>query len=100
PGPQSERDLSLAEPMDVVVNGAAGKVYVAAMGSSRVGVLNLAGTVTNRIATGESRGPVGLALDVGGHQLFVLNRFTNSIAILDTRTETKVGERALRFDPS
>jgi len=102
PGPQSERDLSLAEPTDVVVNGAAGKVYVAALGSSRVGVLDLSGNVTNRISTGEGepRGPLGLALDAARHQLFVLNRFTNSIAILSTDTETKVGEVALRFDPS
>jgi len=111
PGPQSERDLSLAEPIDVVVNGAAGKVYVAAMGQSRVGVLDLAGNVTNRISTdgapspsgiapGEPRGPTGLALDVARHQLFALNRFTNSIAILSTDTETKAGEVALRFDPS
>ncbi|MBI4363791.1 MAG: T9SS type A sorting domain-containing protein, partial [Candidatus Latescibacteria bacterium] len=111
PGPQSERDLSLAEPVDVAVSSAAGKVYVAAMGSSRVGVLDLAGNVTNRIATNgapsppaialdEPRGPTGLALDASRNQLFVLNRFTNSIAILDTGTETKVGEVALRFDPS
>jgi YVTN family beta-propeller protein len=111
PGPQSERDLSLAEPIDIAVNVAAGKVYVAAMGSSKVGVLSLAGNVTNRIATGgapaapgiapgDQRGPTGLALDQPGHQLFVLNRFTNSIAILDTDTETKIGEVALRFDPS
>jgi YVTN family beta-propeller protein len=111
PGPQSERNLSLAEPIDVAVNGAAGKVYVAAMGQSRVGVLDLAGNVTNRIATagvpsapgiapGEPRGPTGLALDAARHQLFALNRFTNSIAILDTDGETKIGEVALRFDPS
>ena len=111
PGPQSERDLSLAEPIDVAVNGAAGKAYVAAMGQSRVGVLDLAGNVTNRISTagapsapgivpGEPRGPTGLALDTARHQLFALNRFTNSIAILDTDTETKIGEVALRFDPS
>ncbi len=111
PGPQSERDLSLAEPTDILVDAAAGKVYVAAMGSSRVGVLNLSGTVTNRIGTdgspspsgvapGELRGPTGLALDAAHSQLFVLNRFTNSIAILDTQSETKLAEVPLRFDPT
>ena len=110
-GSQSERDLSLAEPADIVVNSGNGKVYVAAMGSSKVGVLDLSGNVTNRIGTGaspsppgiapgEPRGPVGLALDAVRHQLFALNRFTNSIAILDTDTETKIGEVAFRFDPS
>jgi YVTN family beta-propeller protein len=103
PGPQSERDQSLALPTDVVVNGGGGKVYVAAMGSSRVGVLDLDGNVTNRIAmsaTGEARGPVGLAFDAARHQLFALNRFTNTIAILSTDTETNLGETPLRFDPS
>ncbi len=111
PGPQSERDLSLGAPIDIVVNSAAGKAYVAAMGSSKVGVLDLAGNVTNRIATSgtpsipgilpdEPRGPTGLALDAARHQLFALNRFTNSIAILNLDTGSKVGEVALRFDPS
>ena len=111
PGPQSERDLSLAEPTDILVDAAAGKVYVAAMGSSRVGVLDLSGTVTNRIGTGgapspdgiapnELRGPTGLALDAARSQLFVMNRFTNTISILDTQSESKIAEVPLRFDPT
>ena len=111
PGPQLEKDQSLAEPTDIVLNAAQGKGYVAAMGSSRVGVINLSGAVTNRIQTdgapspagihlAEPRGPVGLALDGARSQLFVLNRFTNSVAILDAATETKIGEVPLRFDPT
>ena len=111
PGPQSEKDLSLAEPTDIVLNTAGAKGYLVAMGSSLVGVIDLSGNVTNRIATdgapspagigpAEPRGPAGLAFDAARNQIFVLNRFTNSVAILDAATETKVGEVPLRFDPT
>lgn len=90
--------LALALPGDIAVNAAGTKVYVAALGSGRIGVLDGSGTVTNRIACGP--GPSGLALDSPRHRLYVLDRFSNSLAILDVNTETKVSETPLRFDPS
>jgi hypothetical protein len=105
PGPLSERQLSLAEPMDIVAEAAGSKVYVAAMGSGLVGVLDAAGGVTNRIPTSaeadpSGQGPTGLALDAARHRLYVLNRFTNSISVLDTESETFLARSPLRFDPS
>ncbi|HEY7728024.1 MAG TPA: hypothetical protein VID50_06175, partial [Candidatus Eisenbacteria bacterium] len=68
PGPLAERAQSLAEPMDILVDPTGTKVYVAAMGSGLVGVLDPAGSVTNRIPTTaladpSGQGPAGLALD-------------------------------------
>ncbi len=90
--------LALALPLDVAVNAAGTKVYVATLGSGKIGVLDGTGTVTNRIPSGQ--GPSGLALDAPRQRLYVLNRFANSLAVLDLNTETKVFETPLRFDPS
>jgi len=106
PGPPSEKDLSLSQPIDLAINAAETKVYVAALGSDKVGVFDpAAGVVSNRIPTSFTpkathNGPTGLALDEARGQLFVLNRFANSIAILSTATETCVAEMPLRFDPT
>jgi len=108
PGPAGEKDLSLSAPMDIAVNAAETKLYVAALGSDKVGVVNPGtGLVTNRIATSlgpkDSRnGPAGLLLDEGRGQLYVLNRFCNSVALIDTGAEAFVEEVPLAsgFDPS
>lgn len=106
PGPSFERDLSLSQPIDIAVNAAETRVYVAALGSDRVGVFDLSqGTVVNRIPSSlaplpKRGGPTGLALDEARAQLFVLNRFANSVSIVDLGTENIVGETFLRFDPT
>ncbi|HEU4726130.1 MAG TPA: FlgD immunoglobulin-like domain containing protein [Candidatus Eisenbacteria bacterium] len=101
PGPPQERALSLSQPMDLAINATETKLYVAALGSDKVGVVNPStGSVTNRIPTsvvGKStrNGPTGLALDSGRGQIYVLNRFSNSVAVLSTATETPIYERSL-----
>ncbi len=106
PGPSYEKDLSLSQPIDIAVNAAETRVYVAALGSDKVGVFDpLLGIVLNRVPSSlapppKRGGPTGLALDEGSGQLFVLNRFANSVSIIDLVTESIVGETFLRFDPS
>ncbi len=101
PGPTTERDQSLSQPIDVVVNGLETKLYVAALGSDRVGVVDpTTGAVTNRIPSSSAgmptrSGPTGLALDAVRGQLYVLNRFSNSVAVLSTTSETPLYERSL-----
>ncbi|MGH7680451.1 MAG: hypothetical protein ACRENN_00520, partial [Candidatus Eiseniibacteriota bacterium] len=106
PGPDFEKDLSLSQPIDIAINPSETRLYVAALGSDKVGVVEAAsGLVLNRIPSSLSPpprrgGPTGLALDAARGQLYVLNRFANSVSILDTQTESNVGEVFLRFDPS
>jgi YVTN family beta-propeller protein len=106
PGPDFEKDLSLSQPIDVAVNVAETRLYVAALGSDKVGVVDPStGIVLNRIPSSLSPpprrgGPTGLALDEARGQLYVLNRFANSVAIMDITIESIVGEVFLRFDPS
>jgi YVTN family beta-propeller protein len=106
PGPPGEKSLSLSQPMGLAVNTAGSKLYVAALGSDRVGVVSPAsGAVLNRIPSAPSpsatrSGPTGLVLDEARGQLYVLNRFSNSIGIVNVVSETCVADLPLRFDPS
>jgi YVTN family beta-propeller protein len=96
-GDPTERAMSLAFPLDMAVSSAGTEVYVAAMGSRKVGVLDAAGNVTRRIDVGE--GPTGLALDEGRNRLYVLNRFTSTLSVVDL-TDDSSSEIAVGFDPS
>lgn len=95
-GDPTERALSLSMPLDIVVSGS-GDVFVAAFGSRKVGVLDTGGNVTRRITVGE--GPAGLALDTARDQLYVFNRFTSSLSVVDLTDDSSV-EIPLGFDPS
>jgi DNA-binding beta-propeller fold protein YncE len=85
-GSQSERDRSLAMPLDLVFDSTGSTVYVAAFGSSKVAVLDTdnleAGTVgTDRIIV--DGGPSGLALDESRQRLYVMTRFDNRVSIVE-----------------
>jgi DNA-binding beta-propeller fold protein YncE len=101
-GSQSERDQSLAMPLDMVFDGAGGTVYVAAFGSSKVAVLNTndleGGTISgDRIAV--PGGPSGLALDESRDRLYVMSRFENTVSVIehpgDVGTRTTLAATAL-----
>ncbi len=96
-GDPGERALSLAIPTDVAVSQDGGAVYVAAFGSRRVGVLDADGAVVRRIVVGD--GPCGLALDEPRGRLYVMNRFTSSLAVVALGPDTVV-EIPLGFDPT
>lgn len=102
PGPPEEIAASLSQPTGSVFDAAGETLYVAALGSAKVGVLSTSGDVLARIAVGG--GPSGLALDEARARLFVLNRFDNTISIVDTATRSEVGRIGVagpsRFDPS
>lgn len=95
-GSDSERALSLALPADLV-RQADGTIYVAATSSARVGVLSSAGVVTGRIAVGQ--GPTGLAIDEARQRLYVLNRFDQTISIVDTISKMKLSQLGIGLNP-
>src|SRR5256714_6953918 len=80
-GTDAERALSLAMPADIK-RAADGTVYVAATSSAKVGFLDASGAVQGRINVGN--GPTGLAVDDARGRLYVLNRFDQTISIVDT----------------
>jgi hypothetical protein len=106
PPPASQKYYSLATPLQMAVSST-GTVYVAAFGSAKVGVFSTAvledssfeanyqpaTASANYIATGG--GPAGLALDEPHGRLYVLTRFDNSVAEIDTATRATVATHAL-----
>lgn len=95
-GSDAERAQSLAMPGDIVRKGD-GTFYIAATSSGRVGVLSSDGSVTDRIAVGE--GPTGLALDEARSRLYVLNRFNQTISVVDTNAKSQLFQLSIGFNP-
>jgi len=91
PIPNDENARSLALPTGMVVSSNGRTLYVAALGSSKIGVFDTAAlendtfipSTANQIAV-SGGGPTGLLLDEAHGQLFVLTRFDDSIKIVDT----------------
>ncbi|MGH9929809.1 MAG: hypothetical protein ACREA9_11365 [Pyrinomonadaceae bacterium] len=95
-GTDEERALSLALPADLKVS-ADGTAYVAATGSGKVGIVDRQGRVIGRIKVGE--GPTGLALNEQQKRLYVLNRFEESLSIVDTTSRLELKRLQLGFNP-
>ena len=85
---------ALAQPTDLVWAPDGSTLFVAAFGTDRVAVLDPAGAVLARIEVGSvtgaqletrrKRGPRGLAHHPTAPRLYVLNRLSNSLAVIDT----------------
>jgi len=95
-GTDAERAQSLAMPADIV-RASDGTLFVAATSSARVGVLSPTGAVQGRIAVGQ--GPTGLALDEQRARLYVLNRFDQTVSVVDTNARAQVGLVPVGFNP-
>ena len=94
-GTDDERSRSLAMPADIkrAVDGA---VYVAATSSAKVGFLDSSGVVQGRINVGN--GPTGLAVDDPRGRLYVLNRFDQTISIVDTASKVQTAVVPVGFN--
>ena len=96
---------ALSEPFGLALDAAGGLLYVAAHGTDRIGVLDLAGNVVARIEVGttpgsavntrQKRGPRGLALHPTQNRLYVLNHLSDTISVVDTVSRTVLGEQRL-----
>ncbi|MEM8609208.1 MAG: hypothetical protein AAGF92_19050 [Myxococcota bacterium] len=104
PAPAGVKDHSLATPVDMVVSSDGTTLYVAAYGSSKVGVISTADldddtfdptTESSNYIAVSGGGPGGLALDETNQQLFVLTRFDNSISVIDLQTSTEINHLPL-----
>jgi len=104
---------ALAMPAAIVFEPTGRYLYIAAFGTDRVAVFDTtAGTVTNFIeidpqATGAAanpaskRGPRGLALNASANLLYVLNRISNTISIVNTSGNSVTAEIPTgSFDPT
>jgi YVTN family beta-propeller protein len=97
-GAPSQRELSLAQPLDLVFRSDGDEAYVAAFGSGKIGVLDRNSRVIDRIAVGF--GPAGLALDALRQRLYVLNHLDATVSVVDLKTRRVISTLPLRHDPT
>lgn len=98
------KDHSLATPVDMTVSRDGRTLYVAAFGSSRIGVFNTGEiesdtfnprTASSNYITVSGGGPSGLVLDEARNRLYVMTRFDNAIKVINLSTRTEVGQATL-----
>jgi DNA-binding beta-propeller fold protein YncE len=104
-GTPAEAARSLALPTGMAITPDGATLYVAALGSSKVGVFSTAELEADTFVPSQDRqialtggGPTGLALDAPSGLLYVLTRFDNAISIVDTRARRQIDHVAM-FDP-
>ncbi len=104
-GTPAEAARSLAFPNDMALTPDGSTLFVAALGSSKVGVYATHELETDTFVPSEANqiavtggGPTGLALDAHGGLLYVLTRFDNSISVVDARKKQEIGHVAM-FNP-
>lgn len=96
PIPNDENDRSLALPQGMAVTRNGATLYLAALGSDKVGIFSttqlendtFVPSAANHIPV-SGGGPTGLLLDEDRRQLYVMTRFDNGISIVDTTTRTE-----------
>jgi YVTN family beta-propeller protein len=102
PVPNAESVLSLALPLGMEVSRDGRTLYVAAMGSGKVGIYGteelendtFVPSAGSQVAV-SGGGPTGLALSADGRRLYVLTRFDNAISVVDTRARREVSHTAM-----
>jgi YVTN family beta-propeller protein len=104
-GTPAEAAKSLAFPTGMAVSSDGGTLYVAALGSSKVGVFSTKALEDDSFVpsladqiTLSGGGPTGLVLDERHDRLYALTRFDNSISILDPESRQEIGHIAM-FNP-
>ncbi len=98
PAPNAENAKSLALPQGMAVSGNGATLYVAALGSDKVGVFSTSQLENNTFVPNAANhigvsggGPTGLVLDEERKQLYVMTRFDDGVSIIDTTAKAEVG---------
>jgi len=91
PTPNATNDKSLAFPLDMAFDATGSKLYVTAFGSSKIGVYTPSAIADDSFVPDAASqievsggGPSGIVLDEANARAFVLTRFNNSVAIVNT----------------
>src|SRR5262249_32299899 len=105
PSPTGVKDASLATPNGMVVTSNGATLYVAAFGSSKIGVFSTAAlendtfvpSAASHIAV-SGRRPSGPVLHEPRGRIYAFTRFDNSISTIDTASAQEVAHQAI-FSP-
>jgi sugar lactone lactonase YvrE len=100
---------SLATPLQPVVSSDGATLYLAAFGSSKIGVFSTAAiedanfetnfdptTASANYITTTGGGPAGLALDEANNRLYVLTRFDNTVHVINPTTKATLASFPLQ----
>ena len=105
PVPNAESETSLAQPNAMAITRDGATIYVAALGSSKIGVYDTRQLEDDTFVPSQARqielsggGPTGVVLDDRERRLFVLTRLDNAITVVDTATRREVG-KVLLYNP-
>nr|WP_276203617.1 hypothetical protein [Hyalangium minutum] len=97
PLPNDESVRSLALPQSMAVTGDGKTLYVAALGSDKIGIFDTEALEKDSFVPDTKQqihvpggGPTGLVLDEARGKLYVLARFDNAISVISTQSRTEV----------
>jgi DNA-binding beta-propeller fold protein YncE len=95
---------SLSTPTEMAVSSDGNTLFLAAFGSSKIGVFDTTALRNNTFDPKQisanyipvsGGGPSGLVLDEANHRLFVATRFDNSVKVIDLNTRTETASVAM-----
>ena len=97
PSPAGVKERSVATPLEMALSSDGETLYVAAFGSSKIGVFNTGELESDSFVPDAAAaiavtggGPGGLVLDEGRRRLYALTRFDNAIAVIDVAQRVEV----------
>ncbi|HKQ39472.1 MAG TPA: beta-propeller fold lactonase family protein, partial [Verrucomicrobiae bacterium] len=97
--PPAQRALALGDPRGIEWNAAGTRAYVTGMGSRNLLVIDADGARVNSQPIDLGEGPTGIALDEARLRLYVWNRFSSTISVVDTEAGTVITNISV-FDPT
>jgi len=105
PLPNAENEKSLAQPLGMAVSSNGATLYVAAFGSSKIGVYDTAALEDDTFVPSTASqipltggGPTGMVLDEARGRMYVLTRFDNAISVVNTATLQEISHLPM-FNP-
>ncbi len=103
--PNAENDRSLAFPQSMAVSSDGATLYVAALGSGKIGVFDTAGLENDTFVPSPANhipvsggGPTGIVLDDRRERLFVMTRFDNGVSVIDAAGRQEL-QHVKMYDP-
>ncbi|WP_240486487.1 YncE family protein [Hyalangium minutum] len=100
--PNTESEKSLAQPLGMAVTSDGATLYVAAYGSSKLGVYSTAALENDTFVPSTANqieltggGPTGIVLDEARGRLYTLTRFDNGVSVVNLSTQTETAHHLM-----